>query len=173
MLDHANTWRRRVRKFEIESHKLFAKFETSASRVVELKKLVRGLSGLPIDVEGYFREAAACLESGSYRAAIVMSWAGFFSVFMDKMYIAKEADIRNQYPRWRFGSVEELKEAQTENALLQAARILRFIGNPTFRIYDGQLSTRNLCAHPTLYSPRQNEAIGYVDLMISQTRTYL
>ena len=173
MIDHVNTWRKRVRKFETESHRLFAKYETSASRVVELKKLVRSLSGLPIDVEGYFREASDCLEFGSFRAAIVMSWAGFFSVFIDKMYRTREADIRSQYPRWRFGSVEELKEAQTENALLQAARALRFIRNPTFRIYDGQLSTRNQCAHPTLYSPKQNEAIGYMDLMVSQTKVYL
>ena len=173
MIDHVKSWRKRVQKFEIESHELFAKYETSASRVVELKELVRSLSGLPVDVEGYFRESTDCLEFGSFRAAIVMSWAGFFSVFMEKFYSTSQVEIRNQYPRWNFGSLEALKEERTEHALLQAARTLRFIRNPTFRIYDGQLSTRNQCAHPTLYSPTQNETIGYVDLMVSQTRIYL
>jgi hypothetical protein len=38
---------------------------------------------------------------------------------------------------------------------------------------QGQLSTRNQCAHPTLYKPSLNSAIGYVDEMIRQTIEYL
>ncbi|MGH8195607.1 MAG: hypothetical protein ACREQ8_14585 [Woeseiaceae bacterium] len=173
MIDHVKTWQQRARKFEVESHKLLAKYETSASRVVELNALIKSLSGLPVDVEGYFREAADCLQYGNLRAAIVMSWAGFFSVFMDSFYKTKNADIKAKYGSWDTASVEGLKESAAEGTLLVAARTLKFAKAGQIRIYDGQLSLRNQCAHPTLYSPTPNAAIGFVDQMVSQTRLYL
>jgi hypothetical protein len=173
MIDHVDSWRKRVRKFELESHKLFAKYETSASRVIELKNLVKSLSGLPVDIEGYFREATDCLEYGNLRAAVVMAWAGFFSVLMEKLYAANETEIRTARPKWKFKDLEELKETNGENALLVVARDVKFLKRPEYRKYDGQLATRNQCAHPTLFQPSPNEAIGFVDLMVSQTRLYL
>ena len=173
MIDHVKTWQLRARKFEIESHKLLVKYETSASRVVELNALIKSLSGLPVDVEGYFREAADCLQYGNLRAAIVMSWAGFFSVFIDSFYIAKSGEIKAKYNSWDTSNAEGLKESAAESNLLIAARTLKFAKKGEIRIYDGQLSLRNQCAHPTLYSPTPNAAIGFVDQMVSQTRLYL
>ena len=173
MDDHVKLWQQRIQAFQRDSHRLFAKYETSASRVVELNALIKSLSGLPVDVEGYFREAANCLQQGNFRAAVVMSWAGFFSVFMDAFYTEKESDIKKNYTSWDTSSAEGLQESAGENTLLVAAKKLKFIKNPIYRIYDGQLSTRNQCAHPTLYSPSPNVAIGFVDLMVSQTRIYL
>lgn len=138
MINHVKTWQQRARKFEIESHKLLATYETSASRVVELNALIKSLSGLPVDVEGYFREAADCLQYGNFRAALVMSWAGFFSVFMDSFYKAKGADIKVKYSSWDTSSAEGLKESAAESTLLVAARTLKFAKNGKIRIYDGQ-----------------------------------
>jgi hypothetical protein len=166
-------WQRRTAGFVVDAHKLFARYEGSATRVIELRQLAKRLQGLPVDVESYFREAVDCLEHGFHRSATVMSWAGFFSVFMDAMYAKHEADIRSARNKWTFTDVTELKESQPESALIEVAKVVGFIKQAERRKYDGQLSTRNQCAHPTLYKPTPNEAIGFVDLMVSQTTRYV
>jgi hypothetical protein len=166
-------WHTRVRAFEVEVHRLFSKHEDSSSRIIELRHLAKKLRGLPIDVNSYFSEAVECLERGLLRSATVMAWAGFFSVFMDALYKKHEVDIRNARNKWSFADVSELKETQSESALLQVAKAVSFIKQHELRKYDGQLSTRNQCAHPTLYKPSPNEAIGFVDLMIGQTTRHV
>jgi hypothetical protein len=163
------TWNTRARAFEAEAHRLFSKHEGSSSRIIELRHLSKKLLGLPIDVNSYFGEAVECLERGLVRSATVMAWAGFFSVFIDALYGKHEADIRTVRNKWTFADISELKESQSESALLKIAKEVGFIKQHELRKYDGQLSTRNQCAHPTLYKPSANEAIGFVDLMIGQT----
>lgn len=166
-------WHARAKQFEGEAHKILAKHEGTRSRVIELKKLAKRLQGLPIDVESYFSEAVECLERGLLRSATVMAWAGFFSIFMDALYAKHESDIRAQRTKWTFADVIELKESQPESALIEVAKVVGFTKQAERRKFDGQLSTRNQCAHPTLYKPSPNEAIGFVDLMISQTNKYV
>lgn len=162
-------WHARARAFEAEAHRQLSKHEGSSSRVIELRQLAKKLQGLPVDVNSYFSEAVECLERGLLRSATVMAWAGYFSIFMDELYRKHESDIRAKRNKWRFADVGELKESQSESALLLAAKEVGFIKQQELRKYDGQLSTRNQCAHPTLYKPSPNEAIGFVDLMIRQT----
>ncbi len=172
MADHVRDWQRRVRSFENESHKLFAKYETSASRIVELNALVKGLAGLTVDAADYYREAADCLQNGNFRAAIVMAWAGYFSVLMDAFYAAKKSEIKAKYTSWDTSSAEGLRESTSESNLLVATKTLKFVSKSDYRMYDGQLSIRNKCAHPTVFSPSPNVAIGFVDAMVLQTRNY-
>jgi hypothetical protein len=169
----SRAWHIRVRAFESAAHKEFARYERSGSRVIELRQLAKKLQPLPVDVNSYFQEAVECLERGLLRSATVMSWAGFFSVFMDSLYRKHEADIRTRYNKWTFTDVSDLKESQSESMLLKAAKEVGYIRQAELRKFDGQLSTRNQCAHPTLYKPSPNEAIGFVDLMINQTTRFV
>ncbi len=167
-------YHQRVRRFERESHKLFEGFERStASRVFHLRDLAKTLQSLPVDVQSYFQEALDCLESKLYRSAVVMAWAGFFSVFVEDLFANKQPEIAQHHKKLSFADGAELKEKLSEFAILETAKIVKFIKNPAFRKYDGQLSTRNSCAHPSLYKPSSNEAIAFVELMIVQTRTHI
>jgi hypothetical protein len=162
-------WVLRAAKARREGHLALAKHEGAASRVVLLEDLVKQLSGAPVDVQDYFTEAICCLENELYRGGVVLAWAGHFHVFSEKLFQKHEADIRRVRDKWKFADLAELKENYTEGPLLTVAKDVKFINKPSLRRLDGQLSTRNQCAHPTLYRPSMNAAIGYVDEMISQT----
>lgn len=162
-------WARRVSRARNAAHRALAKHESAASRVVLLEDLTKSLSGTPVDVQDYFSEAISCLEGELYRSAIVLAWSGHFHVFSETLFQKHEVEIRDARPKWQFKDLSELKEQVTESQILIVAKDVKFITKAKLRILDGQLSQRNLCAHPTLYRPSMNAAIGYVDDMIRQT----
>lgn len=166
-------WISKAKKAEREAHEILAKLENSPSRVVLLEDLVKLLLGTPIDVQDYFKEAITCLEQELLRAAIVMSWAGHFHVYSEVLFSTFEADIKKIRPKWLFSDVNELKESYPEAQIIDVAKEVKFTKKAQLRILQGQLSTRNQCAHPTLYRPSLNSAIGYVDEMIRQTIGYI
>lgn len=166
-------WVTRASKARHAAHRALAKHESAASRVVLLEDLTKSLSGTPVDVQDYFSEAISCLESKLYRSGIVLAWAGHFHVFSEVCYHKHEMDIRVARPKWTFKDLTELKEAVAESHFLIVAKDVKFTTKAQLRILDGQLSTRNQCAHPTLYRPSMNAAIGYIDDMIRQTLSYL
>lgn len=108
-----------------------------------------------------------------FRSGIVLAWAGYFHVFSETLFLKHEAEIRTARPKWVFKDLAELKEVVAESQFLVVAKDVKFIGKAQLRILAGQLSERNQCAHPTLYRPSMNAAIGYVDDMIRQTLTCL
>jgi hypothetical protein len=162
-------WTRRANSARRAAHLALSRHEAAASRVVLLEDLAKSLSGAPVDVQDYFSEAVRCIEFELYRSSIVLAWAGFFYLFSEALYSRHEADIRAKRQSWKFTDLAELREEAAESHLLIVAKDVKFISNPIRRIYDGQLSTRNQCAHPTLYRPSLNEAIGFTDNMIRQT----
>lgn len=166
-------WTGRVSRARRAAHIALSHHESAASRIVLLEDLSKRLSGTPVDVQDYFAEAIACLEGELYRSGIVLAWAGHFHVLTEVCYAAHEADIRTLRPKWIFKDLAELKELVAEAQFLTVAKDAKFIQKSMLRILDGQLSLRNQCAHPTLYRPSMNAAIGYVDSMIRQTVSYL
>lgn len=166
-------WAARASCARRAAHIVLSQHESSVSRVVLLEDMTKKLLGTPVDVRDYFIEAISCLEHKLYRAGIVLAWAGCFSMLSEACFKTHEADIRAARRIWKFKGLTELKESVTENAFLMVAKDVGFISKAELRILDGQLSTRNQCAHPTLYRPSMNEAIGYVDKMIRQTLSCL
>lgn len=166
-------WVTRARNVEEEANRIFAKYEHSKARVVVLNVLLKRLEPLPIDVKDYFSEAVQCLELNLLRSASVMSWAGFFQVFAEALYVNHESDIRSIRPKWTFKDLTELKENVSESQILDVAKDIKFINKAWLRVLQGHLATRNQCAHPTLYKPSLNSCIGYVDEMIRLTVRYL
>jgi len=167
------SWVLKAKKAERDAHEILAKHEKSPSRVVLLEDLVKTLSGTPVDVQDYFKESITCLEQELFRAAIVMSWAGHFHVYSEVLFTRHESDIKELRPKWKFGDVNELKEGYPEAQIIDVAKEVKFTSKARLRILQGQLSTRNQCAHPTLFRPSLNSSIGYVDEMIRQTIEYI
>lgn len=166
-------WVARASKVRREAHRVLAKHESAASRIVLLEDLSKRLSGTPVDVQDYFDEAISCVEGKMYRAGIVLAWAGHFHVFSEICYARHEDKIRAARLKWEHKDIADLKAQVSESQFLMVAKEVRFTQNAQHRILDGQLSHRNQCAHPTLYRPSMNAAIGYVDDMIRQTLSYL
>lgn len=166
-------WVQRVFRAKSEAHRILARHEQSQSRVIILENLLRRLAGVPVDVQDYFQEAALCLEQDCRRAAIVMAWAGQFHVFVEKLVELHGSSVRRMRPKWSFKDAAELKETVVESQILDAGKDVGFINRAQLRVLDGQLSIRNQCAHPTLYHPSLNGALGYVDDMLQHTIRYL
>jgi hypothetical protein len=166
-------WSIRVSGARRAAHNALATHEGATSRIVLLEDLSKHLSGSPVDVQDYFSEAISCVEHELYRSGIVLAWAGHFHVFSELCFKKHEAEIRLSRSKWSFKDLSELKENASESHFLVVAKDVKFITKPQFRILDGQLSQRNQCAHPTLYRPSMNAAIGYIDEMIRQTLSYL
>lgn len=155
------------------AHLILSQHEASSSRIVLLEDLAKELSGAPVDVQDYFRESIECVERRLYRAGIVMAWAGYFNVFSQRLFFNHELEIRKARQKWSFKDLADLKEQASESQLLDVAKDVKFIGKAVLRVRQGQLSQRNQCAHPTLYRPNMNVAIGYVDEMIKETLNYV
>lgn len=168
-----SSWVNKAKKAEREAHLVLAKHATSPSRVVLLEDLVKLLSGSPVDVQDYFKESITCLEQELFRAAVVMSWAGHFHVYSEMLFSKHEADIKSARPKWSFSDVNELKENYPESQIIDVGKEVKFTKKAHLKILHGQLSIRNQCAHPTMYRPSLNSAIGYVDEMIRQTLGYI
>lgn len=168
-----NDWLARARSAQRAAHTVLATHEQSASRVILLEDLLKKLVVAPVDVQDYFREAATCLEQGLHRSGVVLAWAGHFHVFSETLLLKHEGEIRSARPKWIFKDLTELKEQVAEAQLLDVGKDVKFIGKATLRVLQGQLSVRNQCAHPTLYRPSMNSAIGYVDEMVHQTLGYI
>ena len=168
-----SNWLARALSARRAAHSILAKHERSASRVVLLEDLVKKLSAAPVDVQDYFSEAVTCLEQGLYRSVIVLSWAGHFHVFSESLFLKHETDIRTARQKWIFKDLSDLKEQIAESQLLDVGKEVKFISKANLRVLQGQLSVRNQCAHPTLYHPSMNSAIGYIDEMVRQTLEYI
>ena len=168
-----NDWAVRVMNARKLAHIVLTTHEKSASRVVLLEDLLKTLSGTPVDVQDFFGEAIRCLEQGLYRSGIVLAWAGHFHVFSETLFAKHEGEIRSIRPKWNFRDLSDLKEQVSESQLLDVGKEVKFINRASVRVMQGQLSVRNQCAHPTLYRPNMNAAIGYVDAMVHQTRAYI
>jgi hypothetical protein len=149
-------------------HEILAAHEHSSSRVVILEDLLTNLTGLPADVHDYFRESCSCLEYNLLRSSVVLSWAGFSHVFAECLMNRHEAALRSARPNWSFADISELKENYVEHQILEAGKAVGMVRKQELRIFQGQLAMRNQCAHPTLYRPTMNSALGFVDDMINQ-----
>ncbi len=166
-------WITKARRASRAAHTVLAVHETAQSRVVILEDMVKRLSGAPVDVQEYFKESIQCLESSLFRAAVVFSWAGHFDVFIERLFALHEDEIRSKRAKWLFKDLIELRERYPESQILDVGKEVRFISKAKLRIVQGQLSERNQCAHPTMYKPSLNAAIGYVDAMVSQSLSYM
>lgn len=163
---------RRRNDAQTAAHAVLEGHEAAESRVVVLSQSFDKLSGLPVDIAEYYREALNALQVGCYRAAIVMSWAGFVYTLAETMVNDHQSNLSSEYSKWPTGSTEALLEDVVDEQIVEAAKKIGLIDHQTKNIYKGWLSTRNQCAHPTLYQPGRNVALGYIDAIISELPQY-
>jgi len=146
--------------------------ESSPARVVELKQSFAKLAGLPVDVEKYYQEALEALQVKCFRAAMVFGWAGFVYTVAAKLVQGYQPELKIHYSKWNYSTVENLFDSAPEAQILEAAKKCGLIGSQELHIYKGWLSTRNKCAHPTLYTPSRNIALGFVDSVLTEVPKY-
>lgn len=159
----------RVRKFETDAHRIFGKYESSPSRVIELAKTYKDLSGLSIQQDELFRQALRCVESELYRAAHVMAWTGFMDFLEQKIASDRFKELHSTYPAWsKYKTVEDLREYVSEYQIIEAARNIGLCTKSQTKALHGLLNKRNECAHPSKYYPQLNESLGYTSELLQR-----
>ncbi len=171
MKDEFERLNRVVQLFERDAHRILGGIENSKSRIVSMHATKAKLESSSRYVRDLFSEAVSCLENENNRAAIVMSWSGFFFQFCKDFWEHEQARLKG-YNNWKITSLDELLE-RADGEVLTAAERLQFITARRRRGLDGRLSRRNDCAHPSPYIPNSNQAIGFVDEMIEETFKHL
>ena len=159
---------------EIEANNILKDYGDSyKSRILDLESLRKQLTNIPIDIFGYFDESLKCLEAGYKRAAMIMVWSGFFYIFSNFLFNSKYDEIKILRPKWKFNNFDEFRENKPESQILDLAKELGTITKADLRVLQGYLSIRNKCAHPTLYQPTMNGAIGYINELLVFTLKYI
>jgi hypothetical protein len=163
---------RRIAGFEREAHVLLAAFETAPSRVISLAETRKQIGILNLKQTELLEEAVSSVEHGLYRPAIVMAWAAFMDFLQEKMTADGFVRLHQVRSAWtKIGTLHELREGQTEFAMLDAARDLRLLGKGEHKSLHGLLSKRNESAHPSGYKPGLNEALGYISELLNRIPT--
>jgi hypothetical protein len=166
-------WRYRAERAQSEVDEVLSTLGGATARIKSLGLARARLIGAPVDVQEYFDEAIVCLQHQLTRSAIVVSWAGFFSVFCESIMSKSETDLRELRKNWDFKDSLDLKEKYPEAQIIDAAKEIGLVSNSKRRMLDGWLAQRNQCAHPTVYRPTINVGIGYVGSMIDETLHFL
>lgn len=162
---------RDVRAFEKEAHSILAVHEAAPSRLIVLEDTYRKLKALSLKQDELIRQALRCVESDLFRAAHVMAWAGFMDFYEEKLASDGLKKLRTLRPKWRAGSIEELREEVNEYQLIDAARDLALCGKTESKALHGLLNKRNECAHPSDYFPSLNETLGYISEILQRIGT--
>jgi len=100
-----------------------------------------------------------------------MAWAGFMDVLEERLSLRKFRKLRTVRPSWRLGSIEELRDYQTDYAIIEACRDLGFCGKTEMKALHGLLNKRNECAHPSDYFPGLNDTLGYISEVFKRVGT--
>jgi hypothetical protein len=159
---------RLAREFEREAHRILSAHESAPSRLVVLEDTYKKLGALTLRQDELIRQALRCVEAQLYRAAHVMAWAGFMDFLEEKLASDGLAKVRSIRPKWKAGSIEELREDVVEHQLIECARELGLLGKTEAKSLQGLLSKRNECAHPSSYFPGLNETLGYVSELLNR-----
>lgn len=161
----------KVSAFLADVQKQFAKFEGSSTRVITLNETYDELAGLSQYQKSLFAQSVTAIESGLFRAAIVLAWAGFVDVLETKLASdgwVKANSVWSKFPTTK--TLEEVRESYTEHALVMLGKACGLYTKSTMNTLHGALAERNQCAHPGNPDPGMNEALGYVSKLLKRAK---
>ena len=167
----------RVNSFKGEAHRILSVHEAAPSRVVLLGFTYKRLQNLSLQQDELLRQALRCIETELYRAAHIMAWTALVDVIENILASDGFKKLKAARTKWNVSSPDELRENYPEFQIVEACKDVGLTSRTEMRILLGFLSKRNLCAHPSSYSPDYNQTLGYVSDIINtiqsiQSRPY-
>jgi hypothetical protein len=160
----------RVAGLEADARTILAKHEAAPQRVVTLEQSYEKLDSLSIDQDELFREALRATETGLFRAAHVLGWAGFIDFLHHYLWDHFQVVLAIERPKWTVNAAEDLRE-YTDHQVIETGKVVKAYGNSMMKALHGLLNTRNECAHPSEFYPGVNEALGYLSSLLQRINT--
>lgn len=149
-----------------------AEHESPAAALDSLEEAVRNA---PADYRPYLEEAVGCYRGGLYRAAILMVW----SAVIQHLY-ATTGNHRGgvgkleKANKARFGTMKKYREIKKQDDLsylgekdfIWAAEDAGVFNRNARKLLHERLDLRNLCGHPTGYTPGREETVIFIESLI-------
>ncbi|MDI9643411.1 MAG: hypothetical protein QFX37_07825 [Archaeoglobales archaeon] len=158
-----------LHNFELTAHNLLSRCESAKkSRVILLDKSYKDLADLSLKQDELFREALRCVENELFRAAHVLSWAGFIDFLHDQL-IKNLTELKKERPEWKVSNKEDLRK-YPDYQIIETAEKLKILNKDEMKVFHGLLSKRNECAHPSDYFPNLNETLGYISELLNRIK---
>lgn len=158
-----------IHKFKTEAHQIFSKHESSKSRKITLDQTKKKLNYLSLKQDNLLKESLDCIEQGLNRSAHIMAWASFIDFLEQKLASDGLTKVKTVRKKWnKYKTIEELRENIPEAQLVDVARDVKLISKTECKTFQGLLSKRNECAHPSNYEPGLNESLGYVSELLKR-----
>jgi hypothetical protein len=157
----------RVAALEVGAQGILAAYEESPARVLNLQASYERLSGLSLDQDELFRESLRAVESGLFRAAHVLAWAGFIDFFHNFLIPNHLSALQRERPSWKLSTPDDFRD-QADFQVIEAGKVAGVYKNTPMKALHGLLNRRNECAHPSEYFPDLNQTLGYVSELFAR-----
>jgi hypothetical protein len=159
----------RVAALEAEAKTILATHESSGDRIISLEDSYAKLDGLSLGQDELFRESLRAVQSGLFRAAHVLAWAGFIDFLHNLLAGTHGQALSGAMVNWNITAPEDLRE-HSDFQVIEAGKTAKVYRANTMRALHGLLDRRNECAHPSDYFPDLNMTLGYVSELIDRVK---
>jgi hypothetical protein len=145
------------------------------SPAAALDSLEEAVGRAPTDYRPYLEEAVRCYRNSLYRAAILMVWSAtiqhlYSTVGEHRGGIAKVEKANKA----RFGTMKKYREVKKqddlsylgEKDLIWVAEDAGVFNRDARKLLHERLDLRNLCGHPTRYTPGREETVIFVESLV-------
>jgi hypothetical protein len=149
-----------------------AEHESPAAALDSLEEAVKRA---PADYRPYLEEAVGCYRNGLYRAAILMVW----SAVIQHLYATVgghrggigQLETANKA---RFGEMKKYRQVKKQDDLsylgekdfIWAAEDAGVFNRSARKLLHERLDLRNLCGHPTRYTPGREETVIFIESLL-------
>jgi hypothetical protein len=151
-----------AREFERDAIDLLARHESAPARTFNLQRTLEELKGLSLKQEKLLEDSVKCIRMGIFRGAYVLSWAAMADYLEGWLAEDKQGNLSSKYPSWNTSSAKGLRESTSESQIITALRKCGYFAKDEEKALIDLLNRRNLCAHPTTYTPNLNMTLGFL-----------
>lgn len=145
--------------------------QRSSPQVANALGSLRGsIAGLSPETVNFLREAVTCLETGCYRAAVIMSWVAAIHILQSHVvqsYLASfNAEASRRDKNWRNAKDEDDLSLLGENEFLDICSKVGAIQKNIKAELKICLDRRNGCGHPNSYQVSELTACHHVETLV-------
>lgn len=113
------------------------------------------------------QEALECARHGLYRPAHVSIWNGFATLALTMLAANQFQAVRTVLPQWHGETIEDLSMSMTGKQLLEMLSTLGWITLDELDDLDILLQAHHDSAHPTFFSPSEEETAEYMSDVVA------
>jgi hypothetical protein len=121
-------------------------------------------------VKNFLLEAITCVDAGSMRAAVVLSWVGAVAILQDVVIghnlAAFNTEAQRRDSKWKPAKVSDDLSRMKEADFLLVLEAIALLGKNVRQELEGCLRLRNSCGHPNTLIVGENKVAAHLETLI-------